>query len=435
MVNNSLCYAVIVKQKAKTMSRFDAITREVKFAARDYTVWLWLVVILCLSTVAVAFGLAEVKRQNTTIQNLIESDRQDRLSQFYKLKDWGSTAYYTFHLSYKPPSDFAYAAMGQRDSQPWKHRIRMLALEGQIYESDVGNPSTALIGRFDFAFLIAFILPLVLIMLLYDLRTSEKNAGRHELLEATIGQPFSLWLLRALVRISGLFLCLIIPLIIAGIIAGTAPSKLLLASFLIFVYIIFWGALCFAIAAWRKSSSVILMTLISVWVATAVILPAGGRLAIDRLVPVPSGADILMLQRETVNDAWDLPREITMDAFFNRYPQWSNYQKVTSSFEWQWYYAFQEVGDLTTQQLTQSYQKGRIQRDKFASWVALLCPPVWLEQTLQTLAQTDKQAMITYENKVRDFHRQLKNFYYPKFFSNKDFNISELKKLPVYMAD
>ena len=63
----------------------------------------------------------------------------------------------------------------------------MLALEGQIYERDVGNPSVALIGRFDFAFLAAFILPLVLIMLLYDLRTSEKTAGRHDLLEATVG--------------------------------------------------------------------------------------------------------------------------------------------------------------------------------------------------------------------------------------------------------
>lgn len=39
--------------------------------------------------------------------------------------------------------------MGQRDVQPWKHRIRLLALESQIYERDVGNPSIALVGRFD----------------------------------------------------------------------------------------------------------------------------------------------------------------------------------------------------------------------------------------------------------------------------------------------
>ena len=34
-----------------------------------------------------------------------------------------------------------------------KHRIRALALEGQIYERDTGNPVLALTGRFDFAFL------------------------------------------------------------------------------------------------------------------------------------------------------------------------------------------------------------------------------------------------------------------------------------------
>ncbi|MCE2028504.1 DUF3526 domain-containing protein [Sessilibacter corallicola] len=414
------------------MSTFNALMREIKFTARDRTVVFWMVTVLGLSAISLAFGLAEVKHQQATIQQLLDANQQERDAEFEKLKDWGSAAYYTFHLTYDAPSDFAFAALGQRDVQPWKHRIRMLALEGQIYERDVGNPSIALIGRFDFAFFTAFIVPLVLIILLYDLRASEKTAGRYNLLEATVGQSSSFWFLRAAVRSGALFLCLIATLFIAGMIAGTAVSKLLLAGLWVLIYIIFWTVICFFIAAWRKPGSVILMTLITVWVSTAVILPALSRLAIDKLVPVPPGADILMMQRETVNDAWDLPRETTMNAFFEEHPQWSDYQQVESSFEWQWYYAFQQVGDQKTRDLSTAYQNGRLQRADIAAWVSLLAPPSLLERSLQALANTDLNTSIDYEESVRAYHAALREFYYPKFFLNQPFDKALLKNLPKF---
>lgn len=414
------------------MSVFPALIRETRFTAREPSVWLWWVIVLCLSTVSVSFGLKEVKQQNATIEKLIDANQQENLNTRKKLKSWGSAAYYNFHLAYDRPSNFAFAAMGQRDAQPWKHRIRMLALEGQIYESDVGNPSIALIGRFDFAFFVAFIIPLVLIMLLYDLKSSEKTAGRHHLLESTVGQPFSFWLLRAVIRATGLFLCLIIPLIIAACIAGTSFSTLALACLAILVYTAFWTLVCVKLALWGKPNAKILMTLLSIWVFSAVLIPAAARIVIDKLVPVPTGAEILMLQRESVNDAWDLPREVTMDAFFERHPEWSAYQPVESSFEWQWYYAFQQVGDQKTETLSKAYRDGRLQRANIAAWVSLLSPPSLLERWLQALAKTDLNASITYEQSVRDYHGQLRAYYYPRFFSNQAFDKALLDQLPTF---
>jgi len=430
MVYGDVWGAALVRREDKTVSTVNALLREVKFIARDRAVLLWMIIVLCLSSMSVGFGLAEVKRQNATIQHLIRADHQDRLAESAKLKDWGSAAYYSFHLTYDPPSDFVYAAMGQRDIQPWKHRIRMLALEGQIYERDVGNPSIALIGRFDFAFFAAFIFPLVLIMLLYDLRVSEKTAGRHDLLEATIGQPLFLWLSRACLRASAILICLILPMIIGGLVAGSRLKTLMLASMIVCAYALFWTLLCYVFSAWRKSGSVILMTLIGVWLSTAVILPAGALLAINRWVSLPSGAEILMLQREAVNDAWDLPREVTMNAFFERHPKWSDYAPVKSSFEWQWYYAFQQVGDQRAEHLATAYRDGRLQRDRIAAWVSLLAPPSLLERLLQCLANTDLNANINYEEKVRAYHAALRAYYYPKFFRNEPFDKSLLQNLP-----
>ncbi len=412
------------------MSILQSLITEAKFAARDRALLIWMFVVFCLSACSVYFGLAEVNKQHSTIQHLIEADRQDRTASAAKLKDWGSAAYYSFHLTYDPPSEFAFAAMGQRDFQPWKHRIRMLALEGQIYERDVGNPVIALIGRFDFAFLAAFILPLVLVMLLYDLRASERTAGRHELLEATAGQATSLWFARASVRVAAIFFSLIVPLIIAAFIAGATHSTLIGASLFVLLYTVFWALLCYLFAAWRKPDSVILLSLIGFWLLVAVIVPASAKLAIDKFVPVPSGAEILMLQRETVNDAWDLPREVTMDAFFERHPEWSDYQPVKSSFEWQWYYAFQQVGDQRTEPLTKAYREGRLKRDRIANWASILTPPSILERSLNFLAKTDLNASMDYEEKVRLYHTALREFYYPKFFRHASFDKKALENLP-----
>jgi len=414
------------------MSFFTLLRHELTLTKRDRSLWLWVLIVFMLSVLSVSFGVFSVQQQHATIKQIKYANHQERESESKKFTGWGSAAYYSFHITYSEPSHFAYAAMGQRDQQPWKHRIRMLALEGQIYERDVGNPSVAVIGRFDFAFLAAFIFPLVLILLLYDIRTSEKTAGRFNLLEATVGTPYKLWLSRAVIRVAAVFIALIVPMILVGIVHGTAISTLLLASASVLAYTVLWAGLCYKAAAWRHTAPSILMGLMGIWLSTSVVIPAGARLVIDNLVPLPTGSDILLTQREAVNDAWDLPRDTTMQAFFERHPQWANYTKQTSSFEWQWYYAFQQVGDQQAEHLSQAYRNGRIKRDNYANWTALLAPASLLERTLQTLAQTSTQASLQYEQSVRDYHNQLREFYYPYFFTHAPFDKKALDHIPSY---
>jgi ABC-2 type transport system permease protein len=390
--------------------------------------------VLCLSVLAVSAGLSEVREQQATIARLVEADRADRLNVLKTQKDWGGAAYYSFHLTFDPPSDFAFAALGRRDDAAWKHRVRMLALEGQIHEPDAGHPLMALIGRLDFAFLAAFVLPLVLIVLLYDLRASERVAGRHDLLVATAGHSARLWQLRAGLRTGGVFVCAALPLVVAAGVSGTAAPTLLAACALLFVYLLFWTVVCVAVAAWQQTGEVILATLVALWILLGVVVPAAGRVAIDRAVPVPSGADIIMTQREAVNDAWDLPKATTMTAFVERHPQWAAYTAVERPFEWKWYYAFQQVGDQKAQALSEAYTAGRLQRDRLAGWLSVIAPPVLLERSLQTLAGTDLRASLAYEARVRAFHASLREFYYPKIFRDERFEPAALEALPHFAA-
>jgi ABC-2 type transport system permease protein len=401
--------------------------------ARDRSVWTWWLVVLCLAVLAVSAGLSEVRHQEAMLARLVEADHADRSAVLKSKKDWGSAAYHSFHLTFDPPSDFAFAALGRRDDTAWKHRVRMLALEGQIHERDAGHPVLALVGRFDFAFLVTFVLPLVLIVMLHDLRSSERTAGRHDLLVSTAGQATLLWHARAGLRVGGVFVCTTAPLLIAAGMNGTAAPTLAAACALLLVYVLFWTVIAAGIAAWHQSGEVILATLVALWMLLVIVIPVASRMAIDRVVPLPSGADIMLTQREAVNDAWDLPKETTMAAFVERHPEWAAYTAVDRPFEWKWYFAFQQVGDQRAQALSNAYTMGRLERDRLASWLAVVVPPVMLERSLQSLARTDLRASLDYEARVRAFHAELRHFYYPKFFRNEPFDLAKVEAMPRFV--
>ncbi len=414
------------------MSALSGFAREWSFQRRDRALLLWLGLVFLLGGLAVAGGISEVAQQRASIERLLAGDREDRLEALARQQDWGSAAYYSFHLTYDPPSSFAFAALGRRDREPWKHRIRVLALEGQIYEHDAGNPELALTGRFDFAFFAAFVIPLVLVVLLHDLRASDRAAGRYALLVTTSGTLSSPWRSRAVLRTLAVFVAAALPMIIGAALSSTPLPTVLLAALLLFAYVSFWAVVCYVLSRSARPAPVILATLLGVWVLLAVVLPGVGRLAVDRIVPAPSGAEILLTQREAVNDAWDLPVEATMSVFVERYPEWEEHTEIEGTFEWKWYYAFQQVGDQKTEDLSNAYRSARIRRDRLAGLFAWLTPPALLERSLQRLAATDLSAVLAYEARVRAFHARLRNFYYGPLFLDQPFDAAALSELPDY---
>lgn len=410
------------------------LARELWFLLRDRAACVWLTIAFVLSALAVGFGLAEVRDQRETIRALVAHDAADRAHALEGHDDWGGAAYYAFHFTYAPPSDLAFAAMGQRDSSPWKHRVRMLALEGQIHESDTRNADFGLVGRFDFAFMAACVAPLLLIMLIHDLRASERVARRHDLLVATAGSALQPWLPRAIVRLCSLALALLAPLWVGALLEGTALAVVVQASLVVVGSLLVWWLIVEPVSRVSAAPSILLTALIGIWLSVAIVLPAVSRAVIEASVPAPDGGEILLLQRETVNAAWDLPKEDTMTAFVAEHPQWQSEAKITSPFEWKWYYAFQQVGDQRARPLVQQYRDARIERDRLAGWVSLVLPPSFVERAFEALARTDAATALAYEDRVRAFHAELRAFHYPLLFRDVPFDRAMLRDLPQFAA-
>ncbi|MEM7731123.1 MAG: DUF3526 domain-containing protein [Pseudomonadota bacterium] len=406
--------------------------RELHLLLRDRGAVLWIALAFILSATAVTLGLMEVRTQQAELAEIERLDREDRTQVLSEQSDWGGAAYSTFHLVSDPPSDFAFAALGVRDVSPWKHRVRMLALEGQIYDTDAANPDFALTGRFDFAFVAALIAPLFVILLLFDLRSGERVAGRLELIETSGGAAGRVWRTRTVLRTATLAVALILPLWVGGAVAGSSAATLLIAALAVSVYLAFWAWLSRRASRAERSGSVNLTVLLGLWLLVCAVIPAVLSLAVERIVPLPDGGEIVLSQREAVNDAWDLPKETTMRAFLERHPEWADMSEVTQPFEWKWYYAFQQVGDQTVEPLSTAYREGRALRDRLAGQASLVSPATALQRVLERLADTDVQASLAYESQVRNFHARLRAWYYPRLFGDTAFTVEAAQDLPRY---
>lgn len=406
------------------------LLREWRFMLRQRYVLVLLLCSLLVSAFSVLTGLSEVKAQRQTIERLQHADEVDRAEAQAKHDDTGSLAYYSFHLTYSAPSNLAFAALGERDVYPWKHRVRMLALEGQIYESDAQNAELAQTGKIDFAFVISALSPLLLILLFHDLMASERSSGRHDFLVSTAKSPSALWGARVAVRFVAIFACLLLPFYIGALISGTAMTDVLLVSLWCAIYFAFWTALSIYLGKKASSAPRIASGLIGLWALFAFVIPILGNLVINQSVHSPKGSDILLTQREAVNDAWDLPVNVTMDAFVATHPAHKDYKHSGEGFDWAWYYAFQQVGDQVAAPLSIEYRHTAKQKHQLAGYVSLISPPMLILKKMTSLAKTDALAAFAYEQQIRGFHQSLRMFYYPWLFSPNAFDKSQLKRMP-----
>lgn len=350
------------------------LVREWRFLLRQKYVLVLLVCSFVLSGFAIYSGLSEIQEQQQTIERLKAADKADRIKVQQKYDDLGMMAYYSFHLTYSQPSDLAFAALGERNIFPWKHRINLLALEGQIYESDTQNAELAQAGKIDFVFVISALAPLVIILLFHDLFANERTSGRYDLLVTSAKSYFALWGARITVRFVACAVCLMLPFFIGAFLAGTGLFEVGYVTLLCIIYLGFWTALSVWWGKNATSAPRVASSLIGLWVLFAFIIPILGDLAINKAVHSPKGGDIVLVQREAVNGAWDIPKSTTLNAFAKEYPEFAPYTDMSSEFEWKWYYAFQQMGDIKAAELSKAYRDAAKQKYQLAGFVSWLSP-------------------------------------------------------------
>lgn len=408
------------------------VWREINFLMRQRAS-VWAIALLAgLAALSVGLGLQEVARQKAAISEVIALQKKDTAAIKVFATDAGDAAYYRFHPTWDPPSALAFAALGQRDIAPSTLRIRALALEGQIYENEAQNPELALPGRFDFAFVLIYLAPLVLVVLFYDLWSGEREAGRLSSLLAVPKAWVRIWLPRVAARFGLVSSVLVVVFWGGALISGAGIGDTIAFTALILALLGFWTLIATWVAKGAGSSPTNAAVLATIWFVITLIAPAGSNLVINAATPIPDGAAIMRENREAVHDAWDIDRDATLQRFYKLYPEYATSPPMQRPFEWKWYYAFQHLGDQQVEPLSTAYRAGIVEREARAGLVALALPPIAIQRALYRIAGTDMSAQWDYQDRIRAYHTQLRTYYYPFLFSAKPFTSADFDAAPAY---
>lgn len=346
-------------------------------------------------------------------------------------QDLSNALYYIHWDTLHRPSGWAGFAIGQRDVNPYQVKVSILTLEGQLYNSETANPNNLLYGNFDAAFVLVFLLPLLVIAWCHNLLSADQESGVWNLLRAQPVAPARVICLRLALR----FAVALLPA--WGLIAASCLSlksawdlRLAYAALITAAYLAFWFALSALVISWQKSTAFNALTLLGTWIALTILAPALLNLLISTAFPVAESFAVTVKQREGYHRKWDEPKAATMQKFYEKYPAYRSFPIPEDKFSWGWYYAMQNAGDLEAGDATAQYLAKLEKRDAWTTAVAWGLPPVNAQLCFNALTKNDLRTHLAYLESVRKHHTNLREHFYPYIFRNAQVAELDLKKLP-----
>jgi len=228
----------------------------------------------------------------------------------------------------KPPAPLAALALGQSDLLPYYFKVNARTSLATLTAHEIENPHRLLLGRFDLAFALIYLLPLVIAALGFNLLAADREQGTLALLFA---QPVSLPRLvaaRLALRVTALALVLALTLAVGLALGGfafEAPSArrtLAAWSLVVAAYAAFWFAFTTLVAVRARSSASAALTLGGTWLLLVVVLPWSLNLAAAHLHPLPSRLEFIVTQRDAT-DAAEAQRSDLLGRYLHDHPEFA----------------------------------------------------------------------------------------------------------------
>jgi len=386
---------------------------------RNRITWLGFSIIILMGTYAILHGKNTIAQQKEVIEQVDATQAEQLETHLHHHSDHeiGTMLYYQFFYTKNEPSEWAAFSVGQRDVNPYTLKVRMLAVEGQLYDTELTNPNTLLSGNLDLSFVFIFLFPLLIISLTFNILSGEQESGVWALVASQPVSPDRVLFLKFLVRFVALFL-LIALLLIAAIILLNLPvdNNLFLIGGLLLAYLIFWFLVVYLLVSLKQPSNFNAVSLLSIWLFLMVLVPALANVLIIRFIPIPEALETTVIQREAYHEKWDMPKSTVMGPFYARYPQYEKYPIPEDRFSYGWYFAMMFAADSEAAGSAKGLFEKLEQRQEVSRKIGYFVPNLFLQNALNKIAKTDLSTHIAYLKSVKAFHREISEFFYPHIF-------------------
>lgn len=322
------------------------------------------------------------------------------------------------HHAVKPTSDFRWVAVGFADVRTPVYQVKM----GRVTPPSaitLENPLNQALGRFDTAFLLVYLLPLLVIVLGYDLLSKDRSNGWLDLTR-TYGQP--LWAL-AIARgvIHGIFWWVLtmsaLWLSAAWISRVQWPLFLSLGTAIALYLLVF---LILTVVVNRSSRSPVRngLNLVTGWLLFLVLIPSMANALLMAAHPPPQRSDDVAARRAAeVRAEWDVDSPAGTAG-------WQDYWLT----EFQRRALTDSLHSVATSQINQSMDI----RHRKARQLEWLSPALRFQSELLQIAGVSAAQYAAFDEDVAAFESRWTAHFLPAFLAQRLLTMEELARRPVF---
>jgi ABC-2 type transport system permease protein len=301
--------------------------------------------------------------------------------------------------------------------------------------TEMSSPIQLLFGSFDLAFVIVYLLPLLIIAFSYNVFSLEKERGSLRLLAS---QPIGIhtWLLQKLgLRFFWLSVLLIVTMtaivLIAGIDIMAQPLAYLSLVSLSLVYMLFWFVLAFLVNLWIGNSAKNAVSLIGLWVIFVLLVPSVLNQLGNTFYPMPSRTLMINEMRIKKTEVSKKQDEI-LDNFLRDHPEYALNDSTQSRGFYHRYMASQKLVKEELNPIVNRFEEQLQKQQILVGRLKWTSPALIMQESLNKLAGTSSADYESFRAQVVTFAENWREHLMPFLYNNQDFTVNDYANLPKF---
>ncbi len=426
------------------------IRHEVRSLAADRIVWVAFAALVLLTGYAVGVGDRFVRAQERQVEEARadEAERYARLSERLEIIAGGGAAGSPFQDPSRPytlgrsqgqrsatlpPSPFQSIAVGQSDLAPTVVPVSLDGASPRGAREEIENPIHLLSGPLDLAFLITFLLPLLVIALSYDMLSREREGGTLAILLSQPISPGRLVLGKALAR-WGLLFAVVTGLAWGALALLASPppgDRFLLWAGAVGLYLAFWIALAALVNVMGSGSARNAVVLSFAWLVFVILVPAAIQAGASLLHPVPSRAELVGAEREATRVVQEEASAV-LARYYEDHPELLPEGSVEEVDFQTRAYAVQDEVNRRTAHLRERYRVQLEGQRGFIRTLRWLSPAILVHHIQLQLAGTGDERLDRFEAELSTVHAEWVAFFGPAIYENRRMTPADLEGIPTW---
>lgn len=326
----------------------------------------------------------------------------------------GFSSYFLRAHAAKPHLPLSVLSAGQSDLLPYLLPLSLETPFGIEPAYDFEAPRHLALGNFDTGFVLVYLLPIALIVLVALLGAYERDHGLLRMVAMQTGTP-RLFLAFRLLALSVMFIPITLLLLSFALLASAVPLASALPAFLsalvlVAFYAVFWLTAGFLALALQRGAAATAGILMGAWLLLVLGLPLGANLLIDAAAPAPSRVLYVDTLRR-VDDALSAERSMLVSSWLMANSRNPAAPVPTYAAEMTIIAPEREKRLASVEAERQSHQDAQ---EFWNRIINILSPPLAMQQTLAGLAGTDDTRHDFFLEATRTYQQELRDFFYPR---------------------